>query len=116
MKTIITVIIFLMLTGCDGLPRHPIPTNYEDCIGSQGMRIMVANNIKYADRIREDANACIKSTAVGTNKTNKEDDIIACSEYAYRINGGVDPKVSVFKYGYKYDDVYESVKRCERLK
>lgn len=93
-------------------------STYEECLldyqnsSYAGVVGMVANNFKYAKEIREDAKVCIANTAVGNGKTNKEDDIEACTVQAYSINGGVSPDTSMWDLGFNYRDAYADVVKC----
>ena len=114
----------LLLVGCEFNPftamvNDPGPgsSTYEECLvdfreeSYIGAVRMVANNFKYAKEIREDAKVCIANTAVGNGKTNKEDDIEACTKHAYSINGGALTKDEL---GYDYALVYGDVVKCRK--
>ena len=93
-------------------------STYEECLtdfysGSYaGVVRVVANNFKYANEIREDAKVCIATTAIGNGKTNKEEDIKACTDQAYSINGGVSPDTTNDEFSNFYSLAYADVVKC----
>lgn len=114
----------IVLAGCENsaMINDPVKgsSNYEECLmdfhnsSYAGVVGMVANNFKFAKEIREDAKVCIANTAVGNGKTNKEDDIEACTVHAYSINGGVSPTAGVWDLGFNYRDAYADVVKCRQ--
>lgn len=115
----------ILLAGCEENTvttkiNDPVTgsSTYEGCLTDffnssyAGVVGMVANNFKYAKEIREDAKVCIADTARGGSKTNKEDDIEACTVQAYAINGGVSPDTSMWDLGFNYRDAYADVVKC----
>ncbi len=127
LKDLVIIMFVIFAIGCapEGKPPHLTQKSvvkseeaYQSCMDSgpsSGMRRQIENNKIYAKEIKEDAKECIRNISNTVDGIEK-DEIEACSDYAFNINGGINPKVSVWKSHFAYADVLKSVNYCESLR
>lgn len=119
MLRICLLIAILILSACR--TTNDVGTTYEEIIREQKasctyggeLRLHVLNNMRYADKIRSDADTCILSIkhteAYSANPVQMRTD---CMIFAHQLNGGISPLDSYLDDQHVIPAIMDNIEYC----